>query len=155
MCRHPRFGRARSSMLALWGVVALVAAIASVPRQASADAQSCTGASFVFGGMEVDGNLTIETPGLRDWFGASGSAFLQSSSVPCGVAYPDATFNPLQLKPITIHNMVRDDCNAQGNKDTSVFGSTSDKNNSCLVVGLGPWQCKTGDVPQKNDLTEA
>ena len=154
-CRTRR-ARSRAIPLAICTIVALTAGIGALSRSAIADAQSC---NLNIGGLEIDGNLVSDSAGQLDWFlptsgGSAGDGFLQRSPT-CGVAYPDAIFDPARIKTLTIHNMVRDDCNAQGNKDSSVFGSTSDKNNSCLVLGLAPWNCKSGDIPQKNDLTEA
>ncbi|HZN82429.1 MAG TPA: hypothetical protein VFC01_22530, partial [Mycobacterium sp.] len=140
----------RPAGIPVWlGMVALVGALVAPHGFARADTQSCTSE---MGGVEIDGNLVADAPGKYDWFGPAGQGFLQTGAS-CGQPIQQAIIGNLAIKCIS--PMVRDDCNAGGSKDASVFGSTADKNNSCLVTGLQPWQCKTGDVPQKNDLTEA
>src|SRR5262245_11828329 len=97
----------------------------------------------VAAGFQIDGDLTA-TAGFIDWFtgtGDVGTGVVQRGSC----AAVDATKT----------TFTRDHVWASGDTDISVFGATSDKNNSCIVIGQAPWNFKTGSGPQKNDLTEA
>src|SRR5262245_349179 len=151
-CRAVPRARACGKIVAFLSMLRTILPIGTAmvfaPR-ATADPQAC---SIVMGRTELDGNLVVDTPGNLDWFAGPSQGFLQTG-VPCGLP---ATFTPgTNVKIIEAHKMERDFCNGQGLKDGTVFGSTADKNNSCLVVGLAPWQHKTGDIPAKDDLTEA
>src|SRR5436309_9828379 len=141
--RSSRGRCARRSMVVVLSA-SLVSVLALAPRAWAIAAVCGTAAGF-----EIDGNL-VAAPGGLDWYAGAGG-------IGTGLLYrkddPTPTLRCTAVDA-TRTQFLRDPSWAQSDIDITVFGKTSDKNNSCIVVGQQPWNFKAGSGPQKNDLTE-
>src|SRR5262245_9396387 len=142
MCPLPGRAVTRATSWASFALLSFISLFIVTPSFAAAPG--------VAAGFEIDGNL-VASPGFVDWYQGAGG-------IGTGVLFrkddPNAAIRCTPVDALSTH-FERDPSWAQNDVDITVFGKTSDKNNSCIVVGQQPWNFKAGSGPQKNDISEA